>query len=88
MPAFILEEDNVSYTWRNKNTKTSSPGRTILSCDNSIIIEDEEENHEGGMNILRLDGAVNWTSTGELSKNKYFEEGGLEEYFAAKRLGI
>ena len=89
---FQLDEDTVSYAWRNARLRTSSGSKlkTPIGCDNSIAIAEEgiEENHDDGMTILFLDSSVEFMTLKELQSNSAYEDGGLEEYFAKNKLGI
>jgi prepilin-type N-terminal cleavage/methylation domain-containing protein len=89
---FQLDEDTVSYAWRNTRLRTSSGSKlkTPIGCDNSIAIAEEgiEENHDDGMTILFLDSSVEFMTIKELESNSAYEDGGLEEYFAKNKLGI
>jgi hypothetical protein len=89
---FQLDEDTVSYAWRNRRLRTSGGTRakTPIGCDNSIAIPEEgiEENHDDGMTVLYLDSSVEFMLLKELRKNETYQEGGLEEYFASRNLGL
>ena len=88
---FELDEDTVSYAWRNKRLRTSGGARARqpIGCDNSIAIPEEgiEENHDDGMNVLYLDSSVEYMNLKELQKKKAYADGDLEEWFASQNLG-
>ncbi|HAK94209.1 MAG TPA: hypothetical protein DCM87_04200 [Planctomycetes bacterium] len=88
---FILDEDSVSYAWRNKKLRSSggAGSKTCLGADNSIAISDEiNENHQDGINMLYIDGAVKFlTISADLKDMKGFENQDLDEFLAHKQLG-
>ncbi len=89
---FQLDEDTVSYAWRNVKLRTSSGSKlkTPIGCDNSIAIPEEmiEENHDDGMTILFLDSSVEFMTIKDMERFSSYADGGLEEYFAKNRIGI
>ena len=88
---FALEEDNVSYAWRNKRVRTSGgvKARQPIGADNSIADPEQGivENHEDGLTILYLDSSVVFMNLKDLQKKKAYAEGDLEEWFATQFIG-
>lgn len=91
-PPFELQEENLSYAWRNKALKTGKSARIMLGCDNSIAIEEEglNENHDDGINYLRADGSVKWYSlkTDLMEENQDYQDGGMAGFLEAQQLGL
>lgn len=88
---FQLGARNVSYAWRNEPLKTGKSSRSLLGADNSIADKKEgiEENHEGGMNAMKVDASVKWLNVKpEMEDDQDYQDGGLEGFFAANKLGI
>jgi hypothetical protein len=89
---FVLDEDTVSYAWRNSRLRTSGGTRakTIIGCDNSVAMPEEgiEENHDDGMTVLYLDSSVEFMNLKELRNDDAYQDGGLEEFFAKNKVGI
>ena len=71
----FLEEYNCSYAWA-KDIKTDGDRSTDpLAADNAQKEEGlGEDNHQGGRNVLLLQGNVKWFSTRALEKDEIVEE--------------
>ncbi len=90
---FLLTEENVSYAWRNKKLRATgtSGSKTALGCDNGIALPDQDEdqggNHEDGINMLYIDGAIKFLTLADLKSMKGYENSDMNEFLAAKNLG-
>ena len=73
---FVLEEDNLSYSWVARKTKDTAMGKPLSSNKyyKGFKDEREREGHSGGLNVLKTD-----KSTEFVLKKDLPEETGLPE---------
>jgi prepilin-type processing-associated H-X9-DG protein len=56
---FTLTEESLSYTWTSQRVSPTDAG-FLLSSDKYVKSDTQLSGHPGGMNVLAVDGSVNW----------------------------